>query len=114
MNERRVARPSRAYAAHHGKLRLVVRHVPTSNDRRRPKTISKETLFGSKLSIRQLSSASHSRQAAKKKYDELARQLLIGMLLNYHNPDWDPFDPSSHRPHTQSEIIKLLGIAAPE
>jgi hypothetical protein len=39
---------------------------------------------------------------------ELARQIVIGALLNRDNPDWDPADPATHRPIPDDPLLVLL------
>ncbi len=45
---------------------------------------------------------------------ELAQDLVIGALLNRDNPEWDPDDPSTHRPLQDDPLLALLADWAAE
>lgn len=40
--------------------------------------------------------------------EDMARQLLMGAWLNRHNSDWNPLDPSTHRPDPNDPLLALL------
>lgn len=82
----------------------------TENDTPYKEELPKGELPKGELSARQLSAASRHRQSTKRFCDEMAYQLVIGTLLNYNNPTWDPSDPSTHRPDMQSNLVKLLQL----
>lgn len=45
-------------------------------------------------------------QAAERR--ELAHEIVIGALLNRENPDWDPAEPSTHRPLPDDPLLAML------
>lgn len=38
----------------------------------------------------------------------LAQELVIGALVNFDNPGWDPFDPSTSKDSSSSTLLALL------
>lgn len=38
----------------------------------------------------------------------LAQELVIGALVNFGNPGWDPFDPSTSKDSSSSTLLALL------
>lgn len=59
-------------------------------------------------SLADLADAAESRRDAVRMRRELATELVVGALLNEHNPDWDPRDPSTCRAALDSELLQLL------
>lgn len=57
-----------------------------------------------------LAAMSQRRAQEAKQHRELAQALVIGALLNHDNPDWDPFDPATHRPAQNSPLLTLLQL----
>jgi hypothetical protein len=55
-----------------------------------------------------LAGAADARREAVRLRRELAMELVVGALLNEHNPDWDPRDPSTCRAAADSEVLQLL------
>jgi hypothetical protein len=55
-----------------------------------------------------LADAADARREAVRLRRELAMELVVGALLNEHNPDWDPRDPSTCRAAADSEVLQLL------
>lgn len=39
---------------------------------------------------------------------ELAHQIVIGALMNRENPEWDPAEPTTHRPITDDPLLAML------
>jgi len=55
-----------------------------------------------------LADAAEARREAARLRRELAMELVVGALLNEHNPDWDPRDPSTCRAASDGEVLQLL------
>lgn len=69
--------------------------------------------MGAGMDVRALAAASrHTARGAQERRD-LAEALVIGALLNGANPDWDPSDPSTHRPSLVSPFLQLLQLKLP-
>ena len=48
-------------------------------------------------SVAALTSAARQRQRAGQQKRELARAIVVGVVVNQKNPDWNPLDPTTHR-----------------
>lgn len=44
----------------------------------------------------------------------LARDLVIGAWLNRDNPEWDPTQPSTHKPIPNDPLLAILSCASQE
>ncbi|TWI42495.1 hypothetical protein IP92_05471 [Pseudoduganella flava] len=60
------------------------------------------------INVAALGAAARQRQALAREQRELAEAYVLGALVNYDNPDWNPLDPATSRGTGDSLLATLL------
>lgn len=68
-------------------------------------------LRSEEATVASLCSVARQREGSVKQRRELAEALVIGVLLNSDNPDWDPLDPASGRNDSKGILLALLNMS---
>lgn len=57
---------------------------------------------------RRISGLARDRESVARERRLLAQNLVIGALVNFDNPGWDPLDPSTSKDSSSSTLLALL------